>query len=217
MFITLEGIEGSGKTTQVAHIERFLHEKGFACIITREPGGTKIGEKIRAILLSPDSDYLDPRTELLLYMADRVQHVKELVNPSLAAGKTVLCDRYIDATVVYQGVARGLDIALIKTLHKMILDDLKPDITLLLDLAPEIGLPRAWKQINNGDRAQIETRFEKKTLSFHKKVREGYLELARREPDRFKVIDASREESRVRKDIFEALVYMFSQRAMNHS
>ena len=184
MFITLEGIEGSGKTTQIGHMVEFLESAGYDCVATREPGGTRIGKKIRALLLDPESHDMDPLAELLLYTADRAQHVKQFVLPQLAAGKTVLCDRYYDATVVYQGFARGLDIGLIHSLHKLILKDLKPDITILLDLAPDEGLSRAWKQINNGSRTGVESRFEKETLSFHEKVRSGYLELSRLEPER---------------------------------
>ena len=206
MFITLEGIEGSGKTTQVEHIVEFLQSRGHDCVVTREPGGTKIGKKIRAILLDPESKDMDSLAELLLYVADRVQHVNEFVNPSLFAGKTVVCDRYYDATVVYQGYARGLDISLINRLHKLALKDLKPNVTILLDLPPEIGLGRAWKQIKSGARTNLETRFEKETLLFHKKVRAGYLELARIEPERFRVIDASKNENHVRKEIIKALV-----------
>jgi dTMP kinase len=205
MFITLEGIEGSGKTTQIKHIFAFLESKGHDCVVTREPGGTKIGEKIRSILLDPESNDMDPLAELLLYNADRVQHIKELVNPSLIAGKTVLCDRYYDATVAYQGFARGLDIGLINSLHKLTCKDLKPDMTILLDLPAKTGLSRAWRQIKNGARDGVETRFEKETLSFHEKVRAGYLELARLEPARFRVIDASLDENQVQKKIIETL------------
>ena len=203
MFITFEGIEGSGKTTQVKHVADFLRKKGHDCVITREPGGTPIGEKIRAILLDPASKGLSPLTELLLYTADRVQHVKELLGPSLAAGKTVLCDRYFDATLVYQGYARGLDIELIEQLHRLLLAGLRPDITFLLDLPPETGLARAWTQINNGNRTGRESRFEKEALSFHEKVRAGYLTLARKEPERFRIIDASRDVDDVKKDIMK--------------
>jgi dTMP kinase len=203
MFITLEGIEGSGKTTQLKHIADFLRKKGHDCVITREPGGTPIGEKIRAILLDPASKGINPLTELLLYMADRVQHVKELLGPSLAAGQTVLCDRYFDATLVYQGYARGLDIELIEQLHQLLLAGLRPDITFLLDLPPETGLSRAWAQINNGNRTGRESRFEKEALSFHEKVRAGYLTLARKEPERFRIIDASRDLNDVQKEILK--------------
>ena len=131
-------------------------------------------------MLDPASTGLVPTAELLLYMADRAQHINSLIKPCLAEGKVVLCDRYFDATVVYQGFARGLDTGLICDLHRLIFDDLKPDITFLLDLAPRIGLARAWKQLDNGTRSGTESRFEEETLSFHEKVRAGYLELARR-------------------------------------
>lgn len=201
MFITLEGIEGAGKTTQIKHIVKFLQSAGHNCVATREPGGTSIGKRIRAILLDPESKDIYPFAELLLYMADRVQHINEFIEPHLSAGKTVLCDRYYDATVVYQGFARGFDIELINRLHILTTKDLKPDITILLDLSPEIGLARAKKQIKDGTRAGSETRFEKETLLFHKKIRLGYLELARAEPERFCVIDASRDENWVCREI----------------
>jgi dTMP kinase len=205
MFISFEGIEGSGKTTHVKHTVRFLKDKGHDCVITREPGGTRIGEKIRAILLDPMSKDMDPLAELLLYTADRAQHIKEFILPLLSDGKMVLCDRYYDATMAYQGFARGLDIGLIEKMHKLLFENLKPDITLLLDLPPEIGLARAWKQIETGIRTGEETRFEEETLSFHKKVRSGYLELAHLEPERFRIIDASKDEHGVREEIIKIL------------
>lgn len=205
MFITFEGIEGSGKTTQIGHVAEFLKRKGKECIVTREPGGTVTGRKIRAILLDPESRGMDSSAELLLYMADRAEHLSKVVNPALSEGKTVLCDRYFDATVAYQGYARGLDIEFLKKMHKMILNDLKPDITFLLDLSPEAGLSRAWKQIEEGGRAGIETRFEKEAIAFHEKVREGYLKLALEEPGRFVVIDATKDENKVRQDIIKVL------------
>jgi dTMP kinase len=205
MFITFEGIEGSGKTTQIKHIHRYYKRQGQGCVVTREPGGTEIGEKIRSILLDPESKTICPMSELLLYLADRAQHIKELVMPALTAGKTVLCDRFFDATVVYQGYARAVDAQLIHRLHELIFEGFKPDATILLDLPPAIGLSRAWEQIDNGKRKSAESRFEKEKLSFHEKVRAGYLELARREPERFHVIDASQEEDKVRRDIINAL------------
>ena len=208
MFITLEGIEGSGKTTQINNISRFLEKKGHDCVITREPGGTKIGEKIRSILLDPESRDIEPVCELLLYFSDRAQHIKEVVNPSLSEGKTVICDRYFDATLVYQGYARGLSIDLITGLHELVLEGLKPDITILLDLPVEIGLLRAWEQIDNGSRTGSETRFEEEALSFHKKIRAGYLELACLEPQRFRVIDASQDKNKVQMDIEEVLALL---------
>lgn len=205
MFITFEGIEGSGKTTQIRHAMEFLKQKGKDCVMTREPGGTITGQKIRSILLDPESNGMDPSAELLLYFADRAEHVNKIINPALSAGKTVLCDRYFDATKAYQGYARGLNMDLLDKLHKMIIHDLKPDITILLDLDPKTGLSRAWKQINEGQRAGVETRFEKETLDFHDKVRKGYLELARIEAKRFVIVDASKDENQVKKDIIKAL------------
>lgn len=190
MFITLEGIEGSGKTSQVNNMAAFLEDRGRVCLLTREPGGTKIGRRIRQVLLDPESRDLDPVAELLLYNADRVQHVRKIILPAIAAGKVVVCDRYVDATRAYQGVARNLDIELVETLHRLLVADLKPDLTFLLDLPPEEGLARAWAQINSGGRSDRETRFEKETLSFHTSVRKGYLSLAAQEPDRFVIIDA---------------------------
>jgi dTMP kinase len=205
MFITFEGIEGCGKTTQIKRIRAHFKRQGRDCIATREPGGTKIGKKIRSLLLDPATKAISPMVELLLYLADRAQHIEELVKPALSAGKMVLCDRFCDATVVYQGYARGIDIALIQQLHDIILKGFKPDITILLDLPPEIGLSRAWEQINRGGRKSAESRFEKENLAFHEKVRTGYLELARREPERFRIIDAGRDEDGVTKHIIEAL------------
>ena len=191
MFITLEGIEGCGKTTQLEFLSSFLEKKGRSCVVTREPGGTAIGKKIRSILLDPASKALVPTAELLLYMADRAQHIESLIQPCLAEGKIVLCDRYFDATVVYQGFARGLDTEFVRELHRIILNDLKPDITLLLDLPPRVGLARAWQELDNGNRCDAESRFEEEAISFHEKVRAGYLALAGMEPARFKIIDAS--------------------------
>ncbi len=205
MFITLEGIEGSGKTTQMQQLSTYFEIRGHSCVLTREPGGTAIGEKIRAILLDPASTELVPTAELLLYLADRAQHINSLIKPCLAEGKVVLCDRYFDATIVYQGFARGLDTGLLYELHRLLFEDLKPDITFLLDLAPRIGLARAWKQLDNGTRAGAESRFEEETNSFHEKVRAGYLELARREPERIRMIDGSRDEKQVQVDIRDAL------------
>ena len=206
MFISLEGIEGCGKTTQLEYLSSFLEDKGYPYVVTREPGGTAIGEKIRSILLDPESKDLVPAAELLLYMADRAQHIELLIKPQLADGKIVLCDRYFDATVVYQGFARGLDTKFIRNLHRLLFEDLKPDITLLLDLPPRIGLERAWKELAGGNRSDTESRFEEETISFHEKVRVGYLELARFEPDRFKIIDASQELNQVQSDIRKLLI-----------
>jgi dTMP kinase len=190
MLITFEGIEGSGKTTQLVRVAEFLKEKSHACVTTREPGGTAIGDQIRAVLLAPQNKELDPTAELLLYMADRVQHVRQFIEPHLDQGVIVLCDRFFDATVVYQGVARRIPLPLIYQLHDLILQGLRPDLTILLDLPPALGLARAWQQIDAGDRTAAETRFEEETIVFHKSVRTGYLSLAQKEPERFRVVDA---------------------------
>ena len=205
MFITLEGIEGCGKTTQINHLKSYIEHNGRACVVTREPGGTAIGSDIRSILLNPANNNLVPKAELLLYMADRAQHIATLIKPALAQNKVVLCDRYFDATVVYQGYARGLGTSFISELHRLLLEDFKPDITLLLDLSPKVGLARAWKELNKGTRSGTESRFEEETLSFHEKVRSGYLELAHQEPDRFKIIDAAGDERQVQEDIRKVL------------
>ena len=197
MFITLEGIEGSGKTTQISQLVKFLEKRGMDCVATRQPGGTLIGESIRSILLDPTNHALEPLAELLLYMADRAQHINELIRPALKEGKAVVCDRYFDATLVYQGFARGLNIDLIRQLHQLLFKDLKPDITLLLDLSPQVGLKRAWQQLDTGQRSGDESRFEAEKVVFHEKVRAGYLELARLEPKRFSIIDAAQTQDEV--------------------
>ena len=205
MFITLEGIEGSGKSSQLDNIRIFLETQGRKVVVTREPGGTAIGKNIRAILLNPVNKRIDPLTELFLYEADRAEHVQKVILPSLAAGRVVLCDRFFDATIVYQGYARGLDSDLIEQMHSVILGRLKPDITFLLDVSPKIGLARAWSQIENGGRTGDESRFEEETVAFHEKIRAGYQKIARREPERFHVIDASHDPLKVKKDILTHL------------
>jgi len=205
MFITIEGIEGSGKTSQIKHIADFLKDHGLDYVITREPGGTITGKKIRSILLDPENKDIDPIAELLLYNADRVHHINKIIRPSLSKGKIIICDRYFDSTIAYQGYARGLNISLIKQLHELVAENLKPDITFLLDLKPKIGLERVWKQVKNGERSFIETRFEKEVLSFHEKVRKGFLAMAEFEPDRFKIIDASQNITNVKKIIIKIL------------
>jgi dTMP kinase len=205
MFITLEGIEGSGKTSQIRRIARWLTAAGRDCLTTREPGGTPIGGQIRSVLLHPDNGELAPTAELLLYVADRVQHLETVVRPALAAGKVVVCDRYFDATLVYQGYARGLDRDTIRRLHQLACNGLTPDLTLLLDLDPEVGLARAWKRIHADDAHAQESRFEKERLGFHQRVRAGYLDLAGLEPQRFAVINAAVDEQAVGAQIEAAL------------
>ena len=205
MFITLEGIEGSGKTSQLEHMEEYFKQRGFEPVVTREPGGTAVGQKIRAVLLDPEIEKMAPLTELFLYEADRIEHLEKTIRPALAAGKIVLCDRFFDATIVYQGYGRGLDRQMIQNLHRLILGDLKPDATFLFDLAPEVGLDRAWNQVNSGKRSDKETRFETEKLAFHRKIRDGYLTVARLEPERFFIIDAGQDEAAVRQIVLQRL------------
>ena len=209
MFISFEGIEGSGKSTQIKRAKEFLEKRGVACRLTREPGGTDVGRRIRAILLDPRNVNLDPLAELLLYMADRAQHLKQVVKVALDDRRTVLCDRYFDATVAYQGFARGLDMEMITLLHLQAFNNLKPDLTLLLDLEPKNGLDRAWRAIEGGGREAAETRFEEEKIAFHEKVREGYLSLAQQEPARFVVINAEGDESAVWDQIRMTLANVF--------
>lgn len=205
MFITFEGIEGAGKTTLVTAAAELLREKGRHVLVTREPGSTDIGARIRAILLDPASRALDPVAELLLYMADRVQHIRTVMQPALDRGSVVLCDRYFDATLAYQGYARGLDREMILRLHRQVTGNFLPDVTFLLDLPVETGLGRAWQAVESGGRSRAETRFEEEDLAFHRRVRQGYLEIARQAPDRFRVIDAARDEIAVREAVCRTL------------
>lgn len=211
MFISLEGIEGAGKTSQIDNIVAFMTARGYACVTTREPGGTEIGSQIRGILLNPESCDLNADAELLLYVADRVQHIKTVIEPNLKANRVVICDRFYDATMAYQGYARGLDKSLIGNLHQLVCGNLTPDVTLLFDLDPEVGLERAWREINNGGRTDQESRFEKEKLAFHEKVRQGYLNLARSEPDRFSIIDAGQDPHRVAQAIERVLLRFMDQ------
>jgi len=205
MFITFEGIEGSGKTTQIKLLASVLQAKGYDCVFTREPGATEIGEKIRAILLDASHTAILPLTELLLYEADRAQHVHEVVKPALAANKVVVADRFFDATIVYQGYARGFDLELIQQIHRIVLGGLTPDLTIILDLPVHVGLERAWERINSQSDLP-EDRFEKEDVAFHEKVRQGYLTLAGNEPKRFQVIDASRDQQTIHRDIAEIIL-----------
>ncbi len=183
-FITLEGGEGAGKTTCLKHIEKRIKEAGIDLCVTREPGGTRTGEKIREILLDRGNfDILD-ETELLLMFAARSQHLNELIKPALAADTWVLCDRFTDATYAYQGGGREIDVQRIAELEQWVQQGLKPDLTLLLDLPVEVGLERA------GQRSTPD-RFESENIAFMQRMRSSYLEIARREPDRVKVIDSS--------------------------
>ncbi|PIR17218.1 MAG: dTMP kinase [Deltaproteobacteria bacterium CG11_big_fil_rev_8_21_14_0_20_49_13] len=193
-FITFEGIEGCGKTTQIRLLDENLRSKGLATVLTREPGGTEIGDKIRGILLDPENKKMCSVAELLLYGAARAQHLEELVKPSIAEGKIVLCDRYSDSTTAYQGAARKLSPKFIKGLDSLATGGLKPDLTILLDIDPNEGLKRARS------RRSLD-RFEREEVSFHERVRKGYLQISREEPLRVKVVDGLRPTDEIRADI----------------
>ncbi len=200
VFITFEGIEGSGKSTQIILLANHLAETGRAVTLTREPGGTDIGDQVRKILLDPANRALAPTAELLLYAAARAQHLEELVRPELESGKNVLCDRFSDATLAYQGSGRGLDEAMIRALDRMATGGLKPDLTILLDIEAAAGLARARGR-NRTRGLETEARFENEELAFHERVRRGYLALARSEPGRFRVIDAARTPDEIQNSI----------------
>ena len=190
IFVTLEGIEGSGKTTQILALADALRGRGETVVVTREPGGTSFGRRLREVLLDPSGRPPAPFAELLLYVADRVQHVNEVVAPALARGAIVLCDRFLDATVAYQGIARGLGTEAVLALHRKPPLDLRPHRTILLDLDPELGIARARARNAELDLARAEGRFEAEPLDFHRRVREAYLDLAAAEPFRFRIVAA---------------------------
>jgi dTMP kinase len=210
MFITFEGIEGSGKTTQIKRLAKVLKERGLPCLVTREPGATKIGLQIRAILLDRKNKKMDPLAELFLYLADRCQHMKEKITPALSQGRWVISDRFWDATVVYQGLTRGLNLKFLNQFRPRILGSVWPDKTFLLDLPVKIGLGRAWDRINKSEASQKESRFEKEAEAFHQKIRQGYLHLSRKEPQRFVVIDATQSPDQIHRRIV-AILFPASQ------
>jgi len=203
LFLTFEGGEGSGKTTQIRLLSEALEARGRKITTTREPGGTEIGAEIRKILLDGKNQALSPLAELMLYAADRAQHIDETIRPALKQGSIVLCDRFADATIAYQGFGRGLDLQLISDLNSLATGGLKPKRTYLLDLPVEIGLARAKARLERQKSA--EGRFEAEAIAFHEKVRQGYLRLAEEEPERFRVIDATLEVSAIQQKILQDL------------
>jgi dTMP kinase len=182
IFITLEGIEGSGKSTQAARLRDHLQARGLDVVVTREPGGSPIAEKIRKILLDPSNKKMVPLAELFLYEASRTQHVAEIIAPALEAGKCVICDRFFDASTAYQGSARGIDTGAVERLNLLATGGIKPDLTIVLDLPADAGLKRLGRSLD---------RLESESLEFHRRVREGYLRIAAGDPERVKVVDAS--------------------------
>lgn len=192
-FITFEGVEGCGKTTQLRLLQEFLTARGYAVTATREPGGTPIGDGIRRLVLSPGASAIDRKTELMLYEASRAQHMCEVIGPALSNGHIVLCDRFGDATLAYQGYAQGLPLDCIETLNRFASGNRSPDLTILLDCSVELGLERTRERAARTGQDVTEDRFEKKDLDFHRRVRQGYLALARSHSSRFLIVDGSGE------------------------
>lgn len=205
MFITLEGPEGSGKTSQVKPLADFLRQQGFDILTTREPGGTSIGEQVRTVLMRMDNQELNPRAEILLFCAARVQLVEEVIRPNLDKGVTVICDRYADSTLAYQGFGQKYDVVFLRQLLNFATGGLWPDLTLLLDIDSEQGLSRKNKCQGEWNR------MDALSLAFHQRVRQGYLELARQEPQRWQLIDASQPWEMVQSSLRAAILARLSK------
>ena len=199
IFITLEGIDGTGKSTHARRLAAYLHQRGIATVVTREPGGTKVGEQIRRLLLNPKVTKLSSLTELTLMYAAREQHLEEVVRPALARGHVVISDRYNDASFAYQGYGRMLGVQTVRALDRVICGRTQPELTLLLDLDPQMALARA--RARNTRRRMKNTRFENHGLKFQKRVRAGYMALAQKQPRRIKVIQADRPIAEIEADI----------------
>jgi dTMP kinase len=208
MFITFEGPEGSGKTLQIKALAEFLRSQGKQVLTTREPGGTAIGDQVRSVLTRIDNTSMHPRTEILLFLASRAQLVEELVRPHAGSGWIVLCDRYADSTLAYQGYGHGYDLALLHGLLDFATGGLRPDMTLLLDIDPAVGLAR---KRGSGEW----NRLDAYQLSFHQRVRDGFLELARAEPERWVVVDASQSPETVLNAILQAVAQRLERVASN--
>ena len=201
-FITVEGIEGVGKSTNIDFLSALIEARGFKVVKTREPGGTPMAERIRGMLLENGEESLPDTAELLLFFAARSLHINNRIRPALQAGQWVVCDRFTDASRAYQGNGRGLDMTKINTLAEWVHEDLEPDLTLLLDAPAELGMQRA-QQRGEADRLESEK------ASFYQRVREGYLELAKAEPDRFIVVDASQPLRAVQASIERTMMRLF--------
>lgn len=203
-FIVFEGVEGSGKSTQAERVSRHLREIGRTSVFTKEPGGTPLSDRIRAILLDPAEDGMDPLTELLLYSASRRQHVVDVIRPSIEHGAVVLCDRFTDATIAYQGYGRGLNLDRLREINHWVTDGLTPDLTVILDLPEDVGLSRARSRNAEQD-LELESRLEGEDLRFHRRVREGYLSMAEESPERYALVPADGSEDEVYARVMETL------------
>jgi len=199
--ITFEGIEGSGKSTQIKLVAEYLVEKNVPIIVTQEPSGTDIGRKIGSILFNSEHYYMCAETEMFLFCAARAQHVREKILPALEQNKVVLCDRFSDATYAYQGAGRGLDHEFIKLINDYSALHLKPDLTLLFDLPVEIGLQRATDRNNRLKEPSSIDRFERENIDFHQRIRDGYLNILRNDPQRFRLIDANQDVNAIQEEV----------------
>jgi len=208
-FVTFEGGEGSGKTTQIKLAADWLKEHGISALSTAEPGGTPLGLKIREILLNRGSCAIGAEAELLLFTAARAQHVQETILPALEEGRWVLCDRFTDATLAYQGFGRGLEAGFIKILNAISAFSLTPDMTLLFDLPVATSLARAEKRVAGGPHETAEDRFEHENHDFHARIRKGYLTLAAWEPERFRIIDGTADVKKVHQEVCRCLAELF--------
>ena len=202
LFITFEGADGSGKTTQVNKIKTFLEAKGFDVVVTREPGALELGQKIRDILLH-STEVVADRCEIFLFVADRAQHIETFIKPAIEQGSIVLCDRHTDSTIAYQGYGRGQDIEMLKQLNEIAVNGLKPDLTLLFDVSTEVAQERVGSEKDRMESAGIE---------FHKKVRNGYLELQKQEPDRIKLINANNFIDNVYEDTKKVIIQLLQEK-----
>ena len=199
--ITFEGIEGSGKSTQIKLVAEYFVEKNIPIIVTQEPSGTDIGRKIGSILFNSEHYYMCAETEMFLFCAARAQHVREKIMPALEQNKVVLCDRFSDATYAYQGAGRGLDHEFIKLINDYSALHLKPGLTLLFDLPVEIGLQRATDRNNRLKEPSSIDRFERENIDFHRRIREGYLNILRNDPQRFRLIDANQDINAIQEEV----------------
>ncbi len=207
LFITFEGPEGSGKSTQLRRLAARLRAEGRIVLETAEPGGTAIGMQIRRVLLDAKNHELRPTTELLLMFAARAQNVDELILPALSRGEIVLCDRFTDSSLVYQGAARGLGAEVVYEVDRIACRGLVPDLTIVVDIATELGLERA--RARNRNTQDVETRLDEQAIEFHRKVRDAYLQLAVDEANRVKLVDGSGSEERVEIDVWGAVAELF--------
>jgi dTMP kinase len=200
LFITLEGPDGSGKSTQITYLAESLRARGYSVVVTREPGGTDISDQVREVIMKMKNTAMHPRTEILLFQASRAQHVEELIRPHLQRGDIVLCDRFADSTIAYQGYGHGTDLVVLNQIVDFATGGLKPDLTILLDIACEDGLKR--RQSGGGEW----NRLDDYQLAFHCRVREGYLKMAAAEPKRWLILDAGQDKDRVKSNLINTVL-----------